>query len=459
MTALRGAAHTDVGRVRSVNQDGALTSPFLVAVADGMGGHRAGEVASALALRSLASHERFGSLDEVTLAVHEANDSIFEAAADEAELRGMGTTLCALALVDRAGAGEQLVLVNVGDSRAYRMREGRLDQLTVDHSLVQLMVREGQLRPEEAESHPQRNILTRALGIDAEVDVDSWQLDPVPGDRFLICSDGLFNEVDVGRIAATLRAYAEPAEAARVLVALANESGGRDNVTCVVVDVINDDGPPRSSDSAEDDSEGARDGDGRRGAAGGPRATHRTDVHRVVPGPAGSTATTDDSEPAGRYGRTLTTDPPPDTTSALLAEDDEVPAHRRALVDEPAPLETRPRRFTARLVIFVLGILAVLAVAALAVGWFATRTYYVGFDGEQVVIYKGRPGGLLWIQPSVTERPTPPLEKADLVAALCNRVDGQPSATSLARARDVLQQLRADQQRLSRPTTPCGGAA
>ncbi|MEA3215855.1 MAG: family protein phosphatase [Acidimicrobiia bacterium] len=458
MTALRGAAHTDVGRVRSVNQDGALTSSFLVAVADGMGGHRAGEVASALALRSLASHERFRSADEVTLAVHEANDSIFEAAADEPDLRGMGTTLCALALVDRAGAGVQLVLVNVGDSRAYQMREGRLDQLTVDHSLVQLMVREGQLRPEEAESHPQRNILTRALGIDAEVDVDSWQLDPVPGDRFLICSDGLFNEVDVGRIAATLRAYVEPAEAARVLVALANESGGRDNVTCVVVDVIDDDGTP-SSDAAEDDGETASDGAGRRGAIGEARPTHRTDVHRVVPGPAGSTATTDDTEPTSRYGRTLTTDAPPDTTRALLAEDDEVLAHRRALADEPAPLEARPRRFTARLVIFLFGIIAVLAVAALAVGWFATRTYYVGFDGEQVVIYKGRPGGLLWIQPSVTERPSPPLGKADLVAALCNRVDGQPSATSLARARDVLQQLRADQQRLSRPATPCGGAA
>jgi protein phosphatase len=450
VTALRGAAHTDVGRVRSVNQDGALTSSFLVAVADGMGGHRAGEVASALALRSLASHAGFASTDEVTLAVHEANDSILVAAADEPDLRGMGTTLCAMALVGRA-ADERLVLVNVGDSRAYQMRGGSLEQLTVDHSLVQMMVREGQLRPEEAESHPQRNILTRALGIDADVDVDSWELIPVPGDRYLICSDGLFNEVDSGRIAATLRAYAEPAEAARVLVALANESGGRDNVTCVVVDVVDDDPHPIGED---DIPAGVAT---KAGGAGDRRANERTAVQRVVPGPGGSTASTEDSLEATRPGHTLTSDPPPDATSALAVDDEDLPAHRRALLDEaPAPA-VRPRRFTFRLVVFLLGIAAVLGVAALAVGWFATRTYYVGFDHEQVVIFRGRPGGLLWIHPTVNERSVPPLTRADLVASLCNRVDGQPSATSLGSARQVLEQLRADQQRLPHPTTPCGG--
>ena len=240
MTALRGAARTDIGRVRSVNQDGALTSPFLVAVADGMGGHRAGEVASALALRvdgrPRALRHRWPMLVD---GVQRANGSIFEAAAKEPDLRGMGTTLCALAAGgSRRVPKERLALVNVGDSRAYRVRNGDLAQLTVDHSLVQLMVEEGQLRPDEAESHPQRNILTRALGIEANVAVDGWQLDAVPGERFLICSDGLFNEVEPGRIAATLRAYADPGEAARVLVGLANAAGGRDNVTCVVVDVV-----------------------------------------------------------------------------------------------------------------------------------------------------------------------------------------------------------------------------
>jgi protein phosphatase len=209
MTVLVGAAHSDVGRVRSVNQDGALTSSFLVAVADGMGGHRAGEVASALALRSLAGHAGFDSRDDVVEAVRQANEAIFDAAADEVDLRGMGTTLCALALVDGEADGERLVLVNVGDSRAYQLRDGRLVQLTVDHSLVQLMVREGQLRPEEAESHPQRNILTRALGIDVDVEVDAWELPVSPGDRYLICSDGLFNEVDADRMAAVCIAIAE----------------------------------------------------------------------------------------------------------------------------------------------------------------------------------------------------------------------------------------------------------
>ena len=244
MTALRAAAVTDVGRVRSVNQDGALTSEFLVAVADGMGGHRAGEVASAVALRSLAGHDHFGSADDLVDAVQQANSAIFRRATDTPSLRGMGTTLCALALVDGGpdGGSERLALVNVGDSRAYQLREGDLAQLTIDHSLVQMMVREGKLQPEEAANHPQRNIVLRRSASSLMWTSTTGSSTRSIGDRFLVCSDGLFNEISQGRMAATLRTYAEPAEAAKVLVGLANAAGGRDNITCVVVDVVADAG-------------------------------------------------------------------------------------------------------------------------------------------------------------------------------------------------------------------------
>ena len=159
----------------------------------------------------------------------------------------MGTTLCALALVQGDGY-EALGVVNVGDSRLYILKEGELEQITEDHSLVATLERQGRLTRAEAAVHPQRNIVTRALGIDSKVMVDSWEIAPVSGDRYLLCSDGLFNEIDDNRIAATLRKLADPTEAANELVRLANEAGGRDNITCVVVDVLGDVGEPVTSD-------------------------------------------------------------------------------------------------------------------------------------------------------------------------------------------------------------------
>ncbi|MPY95102.1 MAG: hypothetical protein GEV08_19215, partial [Acidimicrobiia bacterium] len=250
MTVLAGGAVSDVGRVRPVNQDGALSSPFLFAVADGMGGHRGGEVASALALRALGGRARYRDASDLVAVVEQANQVVHGASRDDPNVRGMGTTLCAIALVERADAGaagaaaaggaggagpERLVVVNVGDSRAYRLgADGVLEQLTVDHSLVQMLVDEGQITAEEAEHHPQRNIVTRVLGIEATVDVDVWELDVVHGERFLVCSDGLFGEVEPDRIAVELRRWADPREAARRLVDVANAAGGRDNVTCAV---------------------------------------------------------------------------------------------------------------------------------------------------------------------------------------------------------------------------------
>ncbi|HEY8058697.1 MAG TPA: Stp1/IreP family PP2C-type Ser/Thr phosphatase, partial [Acidimicrobiales bacterium] len=226
MTTFRAGSATDVGRVRSNNQDSLLVREGeLFAVADGMGGHQGGEVASALALETLGKAHDDPSTSTLVQAVRSANQAVFEKAGTSPDLKGMGTTLTALADVDTS-EGKRLGIVNVGDSRLYRARGDHLEQLTEDHSLVASLVRQGRITAEEAESHPQRNILTRALGIDEAVAVDSWEVEPVPGDRFLICSDGLFNEVDEGRMIATLRRFDDPADAARELVRLANEGGG-----------------------------------------------------------------------------------------------------------------------------------------------------------------------------------------------------------------------------------------
>ena len=241
MTRFRWGVASDVGRVRSVNQDNALALEGLFAVADGMGGHRGGEVASEVAVRAL--RERAPLLTSVDLleAIHVANDAILGQSHDDPALRGMGTTLCVLALVEADG-DERLAIANIGDSRVYLFASGELEQMTDDHSLVAALVREGRLTPEEAEEHPQRNILTRALGIDHQVSVDAWEVPPFVGDRWVLCSDGLFNEVSVDQMAAVLRRLDDPSEAASELVRLANEGGGRDNITVLVVDLVDDEG-------------------------------------------------------------------------------------------------------------------------------------------------------------------------------------------------------------------------
>jgi protein phosphatase len=251
MTRFRWGLASDVGRVRSVNQDNALAIEGLFAVADGMGGHKGGEVASEVAVRAL--RERAPLLTSVDLleAIHIANDTILGQSLDEPSLRGMGTTLCVLALVDADGE-ERLAIANVGDSRVYLFANGELEQMTDDHSLVAALVREGRLTPEEAEEHPQRNILTRALGIDHEVTVDAWEVAPFVGDRWVLCSDGLFNEVSVDQMSAVLRRLSDPNEAAHELVRLANDSGGRDNITVLVVDLVDDPGHAAIAPGAAD---------------------------------------------------------------------------------------------------------------------------------------------------------------------------------------------------------------
>jgi protein phosphatase len=231
-----GAA-TDVGRVRDGNEDAYLVDDAmgLVAVADGMGGHRAGEVASATALEALRAAITSGH--PLRESIEDANDAVFTKSRSDQDLHGMGTTLTAATLV----TGGTLLVGHVGDSRAYLLHDGELRQVTVDHSLVEELVREGRLTADEAAVHPQRSSITRALGVDASVEVDVYPVELVPGDRLLLCSDGLTGMVQPDDIAATLRRESDPNRAAAQLVDAANLAGGEDNITVVVA--VTDEAP------------------------------------------------------------------------------------------------------------------------------------------------------------------------------------------------------------------------
>ncbi len=241
MAALVWGAATDAGRVRDTNEDSFVAEPKVFVVADGMGGHQAGEVASELAATTLRDRLQAGapSADVVVAAVVEANAAIFQTAHNNAAQRGMGTTLTAIAVMPPdEGRPEQFAVVNVGDSRAYLSRAGELTRATVDHSYVQELLATGHITEQEARAHPRRNIVTRALGIEPSVRVDSWVLPVVRGDRFMVCSDGLVDEVDDDEIKQILDTNAQPQAAADALVAAAVHNGGRDNVTVIVIDVV-----------------------------------------------------------------------------------------------------------------------------------------------------------------------------------------------------------------------------
>jgi protein phosphatase len=239
--AVRWGAATDVGLVRAGNEDAFVAEPMVFGVADGMGGHQAGEVASDIAARIIRDRLGTGAsnVGVVIASVVEANASIYQAAHASADHQGMGTTLTAL-VVMRADESNvaRFALINVGDSRTYLLRNGELHRATLDHSYVQELVNTGHISEDEARTHPRRNIVTRALGIEPTVRVDTWLVPMVHGDRFILCSDGLVDEVHDDEIAAIALATSDAQAAAEQLVAKANANGGRDNVTVVVVDVL-----------------------------------------------------------------------------------------------------------------------------------------------------------------------------------------------------------------------------
>lgn len=226
---LRYGAATDIGLVRELNEDSMLQKPPLFVVADGMGGHSAGDVASKMAVDSLASLAN--GEEGLTAAVKRANRRIYETARKDSGLGGMGTTLTAML------AGESsFQIAHVGDSRAYLLRDGELTRITQDHTVVSRLVQEGRITEEDAQHHPQRSYLERALGVEDDVDVDVSILDAHPGDRLLLCSDGLYTMVSDEQIAEVLAAEDEPTQAANSLCRMAVEAGGSDNVTAMVID-------------------------------------------------------------------------------------------------------------------------------------------------------------------------------------------------------------------------------
>jgi serine/threonine protein phosphatase PrpC len=225
-------AGTDTGRQRRANEDSLLARSPLFVVADGMGGAQAGEVASRLAVESFQLGVQDASQPELALAdlARAANTHIHELSHANAEHAGMGTTLTAVYV------GEQEVAIaHVGDSRAYCLRDGRLERLTDDHSLVDELIRQGRLTPEEAIEHPQRSVITRALGPEGMVEVDTRSVRARAGDVYLICSDGLTTMIGEDQIAAVLLAHPRLPDAGEALIAAANEAGGRDNITVVLL--------------------------------------------------------------------------------------------------------------------------------------------------------------------------------------------------------------------------------
>ena len=370
MTLLRSGSATDTGLVRSVNQDLAVVTGTLFAVADGMGGHAGGEVAARLAVDTLTV--AFGSKPTgsgLSEAVSEANRVVFEHSLDNPELRGMGTTMTAAALVNEDGR-DVIALVNVGDSRSYRFHDGLLSQITVDHSLAEEMVRTGELSQSEAAVHPHRHILTRALGVSDDVAVDLWRIQPSRGDRFLLCSDGLTNELDETQIAEVLSTVADPQEAADLLVRAARTHGGSDNITVVVVDVVLDDdeggGPPAEAVAAvAPDFRTSTDG----GEPPPPGADD--DVVAVLPGPEPLKPKLRDRWRARRKARRA--------------------ARGRRLI-------------TIRTVLFVVILAAILFGAWYAVRWYDTNAYYVQVNDNELMIFHGRVGGGVLYKPVEVER-------------------------------------------------------
>jgi len=416
MTLLRSGSATDTGLVRSVNQDLAVETSNLFAVADGMGGHAGGEVAARLAVDALAvAFRRQPTGAGLSEAVSEANAVVWQHSQENPELRGMGTTLTAVALVSEGG-NDVLALVNVGDSRSYRFHDGELSQITTDHSLAEEMVRTGELTSSEASVHPHRHILTRALGVSSGVAVDLWRIHPVRGDRYLLCSDGLTNELTSDQIGEVLSSVPDPQHAADLLVQAARTHGGSDNITVVVVDVVV---------GEEDDAS--------------------------VPAVAAVAA--DFAQPSAPVqGFTEQSDGaiPPSTPP----EPEPGPNRReRRKAKRRAKRMARGRRLiTVRTLLFVILVLAVIAGAYFAIRWYDTNSYFVGVDNNELVIYQGRVGGFLWYHPEELERTG--VTTADVPSIYLQALESGVQESSVASARLYVGNLVTTKECQENPSSP-----
>jgi PPM family protein phosphatase len=397
---LATGARSDIGRLRKRNEDAYLLKDGLFVVADGMGGHRGGDVASNLALETIesASSPEF-TLQELVDEIKKANHAVLERGESDRDLRGMGTTITAV-MVDDSKAH----VAHVGDSRAYLLRDGTLQQLTEDHTLVQRMVREGRLSEDEASRHPQRSVLTRALGVDEEIPVDELTLDVHPGDRVLVCTDGLTSMVDRNRIQKILEREKDPQIAADKLIDAANKAGGDDNITVIVLDFQEDDG----------------------------KST-------VAMPPDSTRPSSDEGSPSA----------PIETRSAAMPEEGEsatgvIPVPREGEEGESPRLRSKVR--WRRVAVWV-GVLVLLIVAAvIGARAYIGHQWYVGESNGRVAIYNGIPTKVVGFELShVKENTSLDARQAERLQPWSGLKDGI-TAESLADARTIVEQIRRDLQ-------------
>src|SRR5437763_2077256 len=393
---LRYAARSDRGLIRGGNQDSVYAGPRLLAVADGMGGMAAGDVASNIVIATMAPLDEdvpgSAMLDALRGAVDSANQQIRDAVDANPALEGMGTTLTALLF-----SGTKLGLVHIGDSRAYLLRDGEFTQVTKDDTYVQMLVDEGRISLEEANSHPQRSLLTRALdGRDADPEYSVRQA--MAGDRYLLCSDGLSGVVSAETIESTLREYTDPQQCAERLVQLALRGGGPDNITVIVADVTDEDIVEEAP------------------IVGGAAARDR-----------GMATSADASTPAAR-------------ASALTTPRLPIPEPPSARDDE----DERPRRHPLRTGALLLLLLALLG-GGLFYGWHYTQSkYYVGAtDDGMVAVFRGIPGQVAGVRLStVHERSDRRL--SDLTRSAQDTVKQGIPANNEAAAKHLMADLTRD---------------
>ncbi|MEV0567361.1 BofC C-terminal domain-containing protein [Dactylosporangium sp. NPDC050588] len=398
---LRYAARSDRGLIRSGNQDSVYAGPRLLAVADGMGGMAAGDVASNIVIATMAPLDEDvpgnAMIDTLRGAVDLANQQIRDAVEENPAMEGMGTTLTAMLF-----SGTKMGMVHIGDSRAYIVRDGEFAQVTKDDTYVQMLVDEGRISLEEANSHPQRSLLTRALdGRDADPEYSVRQVKT--GDRYLLCSDGLSGVVSAETIESTLREYVDPNQCAGRLIELALRGGGPDNITVIVADVTDE-------DIVEE-----------RPIVGGAAAQDR------------GMATSADQSMSSARGAALAAPRPP-----VPESDEDARAHAAATARDEAG---RPKRHPVRTVVLLVVLLGLLG-GGLWYGWSVTQSrYYVGAtDDGTVAIFKGVPGKIAWIDLSeVYESST--LKLDDLTPAAQSTVKQGIQVDSLDQAKDKLAAL------------------
>jgi PPM family protein phosphatase len=410
--AIHYAARSDVGQLREGNEDSAYAGPRLLAVADGMGGHAHGEVASAVAIDTLKPLDQelpsTELLEALERAVRQANQTLHQMVESDAALEGMGTTLTAM-----LWSGKQLALVHVGDSRAYLLRGGELFQMTHDHTLVQSLVDEQRITPEEAATHPQRSLLLRALDGRGEVEPDLQLREAQVGDRYLLCSDGLSAVVTAETIHETLSSIPDPEQAVRRLIDLANRGGGPDNITCVIADVVElgRRNPPQSAPvvagaaalpgpPTDPNGQLPQDTPAQRAAA----------LRETKPQPALTVPDAQHGQPHGAPAG-----PQPVAQTAPLAGP---PPVAGAPVPDMAPMaRPRPRRRWIWALLSVTTLLAVLVGGGIFALRWANGQYFIGTNGESVIVYRGLAEPVLGIttrkRHKVTTLPLNELPKAE----------------------------------------------